>query len=318
MYAQATRPALGTSPGIHSESASTRTGPPGGLLGIEASLASATRLGHRFENLGVQPIQRVKYIRKRSGQIVAVEDDYKKKKNERWAEAPEESSADSSHDEPVEREPPPPDPYNISFEASGDVSHPLAYARKLEESGTDYRMQVGLYEKEGEEMGGARDNIAALQELDRGRGRIRVNKGRDATRENSPTRYDAIVVRNLMAAREGGQSDTSKESNEPLTQGVFGAQSGKLKAGGQLHFGGSGRPYFKPGDHRMYDDRVDVDRIARGANLTRDQGSEYADDFKVKKNKGKRRVGVDGTYTRVYKTRGESRPLPVPMPEVRE
>jgi hypothetical protein len=172
--------------------------------------------------------------------------------------------------------------------------------------GQVYDIQVGFYEAEDSLMPGAENNIEALRALEgppvrgRGRVRVRVNTGRDATRSNSPTRYDHISVRNIMAGNSDGSSNTSFEANDPLATGVIGAQAEKLKPSGKLHFAASGRPFFKPGDHRLYPDRVDTDSIAAHAGLARRPQQEYQDGATVKKNHGRRDVGVDGTYTRIY------------------
>ncbi|HKQ30725.1 MAG TPA: hypothetical protein VJS66_05520 [Burkholderiales bacterium] len=206
-------------------------------------------------------------------------------------------------------------PFSISFEASGDASRPLAYAQSLDQhrqntSGFNFDMQVGMFEKRGELMGGTRDNIEQLQKIPG----VRVTYGRDAREPPSPTHYDAVAVTNIMAVGSGGKSDTSVGPNRDLMERVIAAQAQKLKPGGQLHIGASGRPYFKPTDHRKFDDRVDVDKIASQNKLQRRPSQEYADQFKVKKNLGERDVGVHGTYTRVYSGQPDSTPLPVPMP----
>jgi hypothetical protein len=199
--------------------------------------------------------------------------------------------------------------YAASFEASGNGTHALSVVTHLATQMAEddfYDIQVGFYEEDGELMPGTTANVERLMALEesenvRGRLRIRVNYGRDAMQENSPTRYDAVSVRNIMAGNPDGSSDTSFGSNDPLARGVIGAQSEKLKSGGRLHFAASGRPYFKPGDHRdHYADRVKVDNIAAQSGLTRQVPEEYSDAQVVKKNHGAKNVGVSGTYTRVY------------------
>ncbi len=219
-----------------------------------------------------------------------------------------------------------PDPYRISFEASGSGDTQLAYAQELQKLGKPFDMQVGFYEDgtEGREfMPGAEDNIDALRQIEG----VRVNTGRDATDEDelSETEYDDIIVRNIMAGGSDGESDTTFEANNPLTSGVMKAQSSKLKPNkGQLHFAASGAPYFKPSTNRRrmgqeYVERrggrmVDVDQHASVNNLQRKHSAEYLDSDTVKKNEGKRNVGIHGTYTKVYGgANTPSHDLPVPL-----
>lgn len=211
----------------------------------------------------------------------------------------------ASNEEAVEEEP----TAAYSFEAAGDGSHAVSVISSMASTMTEddyYDFQVGFYEAEDNLMPSATANIERLEALAesdavRGRLRVRVNYGRDATEENSPTRYDGVNVRNIMAGYADGSSNTSYEANKPLAEGVFAAQSEKLKSGGRLHFAASGRPYFKPGDHRdHFPDRVKVDDMATGVGLNREPDEEFTDEIGVMKNQGARSVGVNGTYTRVY------------------
>ncbi|MFL6714293.1 MAG: hypothetical protein ACJ8LN_15420 [Sulfurifustis sp.] len=210
-------------------------------------------------------------------------------------------------------------PVRISFEASGDASRPLAYARELERSGARFDLQVGIFEGERDAaaMPGTRRNVEELRRIEG----VRITYNRDATRPPSPTRYDHIAVTNIMAVGRGGVSDTRPDPNTQLTRGVMEAQAPKLKEGGQLHFGASGNPYFKPGKSgvnrgtgRLFPDAVDVDDLARQSGLTRQPDREYVDTLTVKKNEGRKNVGVSGTYTRVYSRGAPGSALPVAMP----
>lgn len=195
----------------------------------------------------------------------------------------------------------------MSFEASGDGSHALrsvsALAGKIKEH-ESYDVQVGFYEPENDLMPGTAENVEQLLALQdspeaRGRLRVRVNYGRNATMSYSPTRYDRISVRNIMAGNEDGSSNTSFKKNNKLTRGVFDAQSRKLNPRGEMHFAASGRPYFRPDtDFSNETNIVDVDGIATENGLSRKR--EYSDDFPVMKNRGTERVGRKGTQTRVY------------------
>ena len=211
-------------------------------------------------------------------------------------------------------------PYRVSHEASGDASYPLQHARELADRRVPFEMQVGIYEDGTDAlpfMPRAEENIAALRRMNGPRQAIRVNPGRNATRSNSPTRYHGITVRNIMAAGEGGKSDTTRPANAALMQGVMQAQAPKLEEGGALHIQASGKPFFKPGKPEPQENReygheyVDVDQLARQARLVREKGDGYEDDIPALKNKGGRYVAKNGTLARVYR-RHDERPVPTP------
>ncbi|MDC1162573.1 hypothetical protein OAT18_03945 [Tenacibaculum sp.] len=276
-------------------------------------------------------IQMVKYVRMNGGILKKVGNDYNLVEGESWVgkssfkrymkkqkkKAEQEPSSGSLSDNQPEQviaeevEP----TWNESFEASGDGSHALQEIRNMANEvpeGQWWDIQVGFYEPQNEMMEGAHENILDMQNIaanpvpGKGRLKLRIRVRRDATRPTSPTRYNRTHVRNIMAGDDEGNSDTRFEPNNTLTTGVFAAQTPKLKKGGQLHFGASGRPYFKPGDHRdHFNDRVKVDDIARGRGLRRIRSVEYKDNTSVKKNGGERSVGVNGTYTRVYQRRNK-------------
>lgn len=215
----------------------------------------------------------------------------------------------------------------VSYEASGDASYPLHHLAQRIGAGERFDdVQVGMYEgpAHGALMPGTDENLAKLQGLVEGQGgQLRPNFDRDARDVESDSEYDEVHVRNIMAVDKRGGSDTSVAANEELTQRVIAQQARKLKAGGQLHFGASGRPFFRPDrrgqeayhyDHdqdRSGGDPVNVAAIAVRAGL-RYQGG-YADRDPVKKNEGARDVGVYGTFTKVFQAPGgadASRPSP--------
>ncbi len=177
----------------------------------------------------------------------------------------------------------------VLFEAAGDMSSPLDFAKNLTARNTNsISLTVGVFETAKKLMTGTSGNKDELQKLG-----ARTKTNRDA-RRNSITLYDEIHIENIHSGEY--RDHLAVESNSDLTRDVMANSFTKLPPGGRLYFRVSGWPYMARDDKTGV---VDIVGLARAAGF---QSEKTIDEgpMNVRRNNSEE-LGLKDTTTYVFR-----------------